>query len=79
MRSGELEGAIGVTGAPDNEQNVKCAKAGVVAFAQASLVSSTRRTLARPPDPQRVLAMAVGPRSQRPLRGRTGCQSGGFF
>jgi uncharacterized protein GlcG (DUF336 family) len=42
MRSGELEGGIGVTGAPDNEQNAECAKAGVVAFAQASLAASRR-------------------------------------
>jgi glc operon protein GlcG len=42
IRSGELEGAIGVTGAPDNEQNAECAKAGVEAFAQASAASSAR-------------------------------------
>jgi uncharacterized protein GlcG (DUF336 family) len=42
MRSDELEGAIGVTGAPDNEQNAECAKAGVEAFAQASPASNTR-------------------------------------
>ena len=41
-RSGELEGAIGVTGASDNEQNVKCAKAGAVAFAQAPLAPNAR-------------------------------------
>jgi uncharacterized protein GlcG (DUF336 family) len=42
MRSGELEGAIGVTGALDNEQNQECAKAGVKAFAQPPPSSSTR-------------------------------------
>jgi uncharacterized protein GlcG (DUF336 family) len=42
MRSGELEGAIGVTGALDYEQNEECAKAGVKAFAQAPVASSTR-------------------------------------
>ncbi len=39
MRSSELEGAIGVSGAPDNEQNAECAKAGVEAFGNASDVT----------------------------------------
>jgi uncharacterized protein GlcG (DUF336 family) len=34
IRAGKLEGAIGVSGAPDNDQNAECAKAGVDAFAQ---------------------------------------------
>jgi len=34
MRSGELEGAIGVTGAPYTEQDEECAKAGVEALAR---------------------------------------------
>jgi len=42
IRSGELEGAIGVSGALDNEQNEECAKAGVDWFAQAPAASSTR-------------------------------------
>jgi glc operon protein GlcG len=42
MRSGELEGAIGVTGAPAYEQNEECAKAGLKAFAQSPVASSTR-------------------------------------
>ncbi len=48
MRSGELEGAIGVSGAPDNEQNAECAKAGVDGFAQTLIASNTREALARP-------------------------------
>jgi glc operon protein GlcG len=35
-RSGELEGAIGVSGAPDNKQNEECAKAGVKALGNAA-------------------------------------------
>jgi uncharacterized protein GlcG (DUF336 family) len=42
IRSGEIEGAIGVSGGRDNEQNAECAKAGVKAFAQALPASSTR-------------------------------------
>jgi uncharacterized protein GlcG (DUF336 family) len=42
MRSGELEGAIGVSGAPDNEHNAECAKAGVDGFAQTLIASNTR-------------------------------------
>jgi uncharacterized protein GlcG (DUF336 family) len=29
IRSGEIEGAIGVSGALDNDQNEECARAGV--------------------------------------------------
>jgi uncharacterized protein GlcG (DUF336 family) len=41
MRSAELEGAIGVSGASDDE-NEECAKPGVETFAQGPLASSTR-------------------------------------
>ena len=41
-RSGDLEGAIGVTGASDNEQNAECAKAGVEAFSQTLMASGSR-------------------------------------
>jgi uncharacterized protein GlcG (DUF336 family) len=40
IRSGELEGAIGVSGALENDQNEKCARAGVeVLEMEASLAS----------------------------------------
>jgi glc operon protein GlcG len=42
IRSGEIEGAIGVSGAQDNEQDEECAKAGVDAFVQAAPISRTR-------------------------------------